>query len=66
MVWLSSKELDQVLKPVIDKHALLQESILKASLNVSSKIEELNSQYSELKKTSINYLRTWIAQIGPL
>ena len=48
---VASKELDQVLKPVIEKHALLQESILK----VSSKIEELNSQYSELKE-NINQL----------
>ena len=42
---VANKELDQALKPVVEKHALLQESILK----VSSKIEELNSQYSEIK-----------------
>ena len=47
----TSKDLDQVLKPVVDNHALLQESISK----VSSKIEELISQYSELK-VKINHL----------
>ena len=40
-----SKDLDQVLKPVFDNHSLLQESISK----VSSKIEEPNSQYFDLK-----------------
>ena len=42
---VTSKDLDQVLKRVVDNHTLLQESISK----VSSKIEELNSQYSDLK-----------------
>ena len=42
---MTCKDLDQVLKPVADNHTLLQESILK----VSSKIEELNSWYSDLK-----------------
>ena len=41
----NGQDLNQVLKPVVDNHALLQASISK----VSSKIEELNSQYSELK-----------------
>ena len=34
-----------MLKPVVDNHTLLQQSISK----VCSKIEELNSQYSDLK-----------------
>ena len=58
----TSKDLDQVLKLVVDNYVLLQESISK----LSSKIEELNSQYSELKVRLITYLRIWILQMGLL